>query len=170
MVDAFSFLPPGGTTGSEIRGRDWSETSLGPPEDWPPALRNALSLMLSCPTAMFLAWGPDLLCFYNDAYRPILGYRLDTALGHPFREVWASIWNDIGWRSGRKRSGVDVVSRYARRPVEADNTIRVVGGHVRIGHWRCVSVETALDIEVAPDRYVPRGLRHRRLRRDEAYA
>ncbi len=52
--------------------------------------------MLSCPTAMFLAWGPDLLCFYNDAYRPILGYRLDTALGRPFREVWASIWDEIG--------------------------------------------------------------------------
>ncbi|WP_373324018.1 PAS domain-containing protein [Methylobacterium hispanicum] len=45
---------------------------------------------------MFLAWGPDLLCFYNDAYRPILGYRLDTALGRPFREVWGSIWDDIG--------------------------------------------------------------------------
>ncbi|MDA4787681.1 PAS domain-containing protein, partial [Enterobacter hormaechei] len=27
---------------------------------------------------------------------PILGYRLDTALGCPFREVWASIWDEIG--------------------------------------------------------------------------
>ena len=96
MADAFPFLPPGGATGAEIRARDWSETPLGPPEGWPPSLRSALSLMLSCPTAMFLAWGPDLLCFYNDAYRPILGYRLAMALGRPFREVWASIWDDIG--------------------------------------------------------------------------
>ncbi|MGN7123813.1 PAS domain-containing protein [Methylorubrum thiocyanatum] len=96
MDDAFSFLPPGGQTGAEIRARDWSGTSVGPPERWPQSLRSALSLMLSCPTAMFLAWGPDLLCFYNDAYRPILGYRLPTALGHPFREVWASIWDEIG--------------------------------------------------------------------------
>jgi PAS domain-containing protein len=44
---------------------------------------------------MFMAWGPDLLCFYNDAYRPILGYRVETALGRPFREVWGSIWSDI---------------------------------------------------------------------------
>ncbi|AWN38758.1 hybrid sensor histidine kinase/response regulator [Methylobacterium radiodurans] len=51
--------------------------------------------MLACPTAMFLAWGPDLLCFYNDAYRPILGYRLPTSLGRPFRTVWASIWDEI---------------------------------------------------------------------------
>ena len=96
MADAFPFLPPGGETGAEIRARDWSSTSLGPPEGWPPALRSALSLMLACPTAMFLAWGPELLCFYNDAYRPILGYRLPTALGRPFREVWASVWDDIG--------------------------------------------------------------------------
>ncbi|SDM69619.1 PAS domain S-box-containing protein [Methylobacterium phyllostachyos] len=96
MSDPFSFLPPGGATGAEIRARDWSDTSLGPPETWSPALRSTAALMLACPTAMFLAWGPDLLCFYNDAYRPFLGHRLDTALGRPFREVWASIWDDIG--------------------------------------------------------------------------
>ena len=95
VSDPFAFLPRGGRTGDEIRTRDWSRTPLGPPEAWPPALRSALSLMLDCPTAMFLAWGPDLLCFYNDAYRPILGYRLPTALGRPFRDVWASIWEEI---------------------------------------------------------------------------
>ena len=81
--------------GDEVRAHDWAATPLGPPEAWPPALRSALALMLPCPTAMFLAWGPDLLCFYNDAYRPILGYRQDIALGRPFREVWASIWDEI---------------------------------------------------------------------------
>lgn len=82
-------------TGAEIRARDWSETSLGLPATWSPSLKSTLAQILSCPTAMFLAWGPDLLCFYNDAYRPILGYRVDTALGQPFREVWASIWDEI---------------------------------------------------------------------------
>ena len=81
--------------GAEIRAHDWSDTSLGPPELWPPSLCVRLAQMLACPTAMFLAWGPELLCFYNDAYRPILGYRLPDALGRPFREVWASIWDEI---------------------------------------------------------------------------
>ncbi|MGY2052691.1 PAS domain-containing protein [Methylobacterium sp. JK268] len=81
--------------GAEIRAHDWSTTSLGPPDRWPPSLRVRLSQMLACPTAMFLAWGPDLLCFYNDAYRPLLGYRQSNALGRPFREVWASIWDEI---------------------------------------------------------------------------
>lgn len=44
---------------------------------------------------MFLAWGPQLLSFYNDAYVQILGYRAETALGRPFRDLWASIWEDI---------------------------------------------------------------------------
>ena len=119
MADAFPFLPPGGETGAEIRARDWSATSLGPPEGWPPALHSALSLMLACPTAMFLAWGPDLLCFYNDAYRPILGYRLPTALGAPFRTVWASIWDEIeplvrATLEGRSQTLTDVMLDLSR--------------------------------------------------------
>ncbi|MHA0363661.1 ATP-binding protein [Sphingomonas aquatilis] len=82
-------------TGSEIARHQWSGTSLGPLGTWPLSLRSTLAMMLACPTPMFLAWGPDLLCFYNDAYRPILGFRVDTALGRPFREVWGSIWSDI---------------------------------------------------------------------------
>ena len=82
-------------TGREIAAHDWSATPVGPMESWPPALRSTVALMLACPTPMFLAWGPDLLCFYNDAYRPILGYRIAAALGRPFRDVWASVWHDI---------------------------------------------------------------------------
>jgi PAS domain S-box-containing protein len=118
VADTFQFLPPGGRTGEEIRAHDWSAT-LGPADTWPPALRSALSLMLSCPTAMFLAWGPDLLCFFNDAYRPVLGYRLDTALGRPFREVWASIWDEIAplveaTLSGESQTLTDVVLDLSR--------------------------------------------------------
>ncbi|SEM91195.1 PAS fold-containing protein [Sphingomonas gellani] len=88
-------LVPGSTTALEIAQRDWAATSLGAADTWPTALRSTLALMLACPTPMFLAWGPELLCFYNDAYRPILGYRIAEALGRPFSEVWASIWSDI---------------------------------------------------------------------------
>ena len=79
----------------QIASRDWSATDLGPLESWPVSLRAILSAMLTCPTPMYLAWGPDLLSFYNDAYRPILGYREAHALGCPFRDLWASIWDDI---------------------------------------------------------------------------
>jgi PAS domain S-box-containing protein len=44
---------------------------------------------------MFLAWGPQLSFLYNDAYVPILGARHPDALGHPFREVWSEVWDEL---------------------------------------------------------------------------
>lgn len=80
----------------DIMARDWSDTPMGPASAWPADLRALLGTMLACPTPMYLAWGPDLISFYNDAYVPILGYRAADALGRPFRALWASIWDDIG--------------------------------------------------------------------------
>jgi len=81
--------------GALIRARDWSATSLGPPETWPDALKTALSILLNSKHQMFMAWGPDLISFYNDAYRPVLGARHPKALGCPFPEIWADIWPSI---------------------------------------------------------------------------
>jgi PAS domain S-box-containing protein len=44
---------------------------------------------------MFVAWGEDLQLIYNDAYAQILGAKHPSALGAPFRQVWAEIWPDI---------------------------------------------------------------------------
>jgi diguanylate cyclase (GGDEF)-like protein/PAS domain S-box-containing protein len=81
--------------GALIRASNWSATSLGPPETWPHALKTALSILLNSKHQMFLAWGPDLISFYNDAYRSVLGARHPKALGCPFPEIWADIWPSI---------------------------------------------------------------------------
>ncbi|MXQ10589.1 sensor domain-containing protein [Microvirga makkahensis] len=81
--------------GALIRACDWSATTLGAPESWPHPLKTALSILLNSKHQMFLAWGPDLLSFYNDAYRPVLGARHPKALGKPFPEIWADIWPTI---------------------------------------------------------------------------
>ena len=70
------FLANGGEMGALISVMDWSETSLGAPEGWPRTLKSMLATLLSYPHPMFVAWGPDLLVFFNDAYRPMLGERL----------------------------------------------------------------------------------------------
>ncbi|SFK65572.1 PAS domain S-box protein [Methylorubrum salsuginis] len=93
---SLAFLAQAGETGREILARDWSGHALGPIEAWPAALRSTLATMLDCPAAMFLAWGPDGIVFFNDAYRPIFGERLPRALGARFREIWSDIWDDIG--------------------------------------------------------------------------
>ncbi len=93
---AFAFLDGvSGRVVDEMIAFDWATTSLGRPETWPAALKAQIATMLACPAPMYLVWGPDLISFYNDAYRPMLGYRAATAMGTPFRILWDSIWTDI---------------------------------------------------------------------------
>ena len=94
--------------GALMRGRDWSDTSIGSPDQWPNALRTIISLMLNSRFPMFLAWGPELCFLYNDAYAPILGARHPKALGHPFQKVWPEIWHDVGPLADRALAGESV--------------------------------------------------------------
>jgi PAS domain S-box-containing protein len=91
------FLNGGGDMGALMRAHDWASTPLGAPSGWPRALKTAVRLILNTGHPMYIWWGPDLLCFYNDAYRHTLGpERHPGSLGQPGREVWAEIWHLIG--------------------------------------------------------------------------
>lgn len=83
--------------GALIRSFHWEATSLGPPAGWPQSLRTTISIVLNNRFPMFLFWGDDLLCFYNDAYRPILGDngKHPTALGRTAVGVWPEIWSVV---------------------------------------------------------------------------
>lgn len=78
-----------------IRAHDWAGTPLGAVETWSPGLRNTVELILATGHAMQVAWGPERIMFYNDAYAPMLGERHPAALGIRFREAWPEIWKDI---------------------------------------------------------------------------
>ena len=78
-----------------MRGRDWSQTPLGPPETWPQGLRVPLGMMLTSRFEMWLGWGEDLAFFYNDAYAPTLGVKHPDALGRPMREVWREVFHAV---------------------------------------------------------------------------
>ena len=83
--------------GALMRAHDWRSTSLGPPESWPQPLRTVIRLMLNTGHPMYIWWGSELLCFYNDAYRLSIGpERHPGSLGQPARAVWAEIWDVIG--------------------------------------------------------------------------
>ncbi|MCK9815489.1 PAS domain-containing protein [Pseudomonas sp. MAFF 302046] len=81
--------------GAAIRGHDWSSSPLGAIEHWPDVLRNTLSLVLESPESLYLLWGPDRVFLFNDAYRPILGPRLDSALGQTIDTLWADAWPQV---------------------------------------------------------------------------
>ena len=86
----------GGEMGELMRAHGWPASPLGPPAAWPQAMRGAISLALGSKFPMFLAWGPDLGLVYNDAAAVMLGAKHPDALGRPLREVWTTIWDDIG--------------------------------------------------------------------------
>lgn len=80
-----------------MRAYDWARTPLGPPDSWPQSLRVTVRLVLNTRHPMFIWWGPDLIQFYNDAYRETMGpERHPSALGARGRECWAEIWDIIG--------------------------------------------------------------------------
>ena len=91
-------LAGGGEMGSLMRAFDWSRTPLGPVEAWPQSLKTAVRIMLTSRYAMWMAWGPELTFFCNDAYRPTLGVKHAWALGSRADRVWEEIWPDIGPR------------------------------------------------------------------------
>src|ERR1700755_560536 len=97
-VEAVSdFLSGGGEMGALTRGFDWSKTPLGSPHAWPQSLRVTVRLVLTSRHLMFIWCGPDLIQFYNDAYRETMGpERHPSALGARGRECWAEIWDVIG--------------------------------------------------------------------------
>lgn len=90
-----SFLDGGGEMGFLMRGCDWSKTSLGNPEFWPENLKITLGILLRTGIPMFLFWGNDYICFYNDASRPGLGNEKHPALGKPGSEIWPETWHEI---------------------------------------------------------------------------
>lgn len=84
--------------GRRMRTHDWSRTPLGPPRAWPQSLKTIVRVMLDSRYAMWMAWGPELTFFCNDAYLPTLGLKRDWALGARSDRVWSEIWSDIGPR------------------------------------------------------------------------
>lgn len=90
-------LAGGGEMGALMRRIDWSQTPLGPPYTWPQSLRTALSILLSQRHPIFLWWGRELVQFYNDAFRPILGRtKHPRAMGQRGRECFAEVWDQVG--------------------------------------------------------------------------
>jgi PAS domain S-box-containing protein len=90
---AHSVFSGGGEMGCLMRATDWSQTHLGSPESWSPALRMMAKFLLANRFPQLLWWGPEFCSLYNDAYIPILGTKHPWALGQPVSEVWKEIWH-----------------------------------------------------------------------------
>ncbi len=103
---SLAFLSGGGEMGALMRAHDWSTSSLGSPDLWPQALRTVVRIILNTGHPMYIWWGQDLACLYNDAYRLSIGpERHPGSLGRPAREVWGEIWDIIAPQIDQVMSG-----------------------------------------------------------------
>lgn len=105
LQQKMNWLTGGGEAGELIRSKDWSKTPLGPIDEWPQSLRTAVSLCLSSTFPILIAWGPEDIQIYNDAYRPICGPKHPEAIGQNFKICWATALPVVGDAFDRAHEG-----------------------------------------------------------------
>ena len=91
LRNSLAFLAGTGDVARAMREADWSASPLGYPREWPQSLRSVVNLVIGSALPMFVAWGPQLIALYNDAYAVICGERHPKALGQPFLESWSEL-------------------------------------------------------------------------------
>lgn len=88
-----------------IRSLDPAGPLPGPLVSWPAAVKHAFRLVMASSQPAYVAWGPDLRFFYNDAYIPLLGEKHPQAWAAPFWKVFAEIKPALGEKIDAVRSG-----------------------------------------------------------------
>ena len=89
-------FPHSGEMSERTHSFDWGNSPLGHPEKWPSALHTALGIILGSQNPMFIFWGREHRCFYNDASARSLSPEQDEVLlgakgADGLRETWDSI-------------------------------------------------------------------------------
>ena len=66
-------LVTAGKMAAVINAKNWEATPVGIMDTWPVGLHSTLRIMLKSKFPMFLFWGNELTCFYNDACHDSMG-------------------------------------------------------------------------------------------------
>ncbi|UPT71860.1 MAG: PAS domain-containing protein [Flavobacterium sp. JAD_PAG50586_2] len=92
-----STLSKRGGMGEIISTSDWSASPVGIIDIWPLGLRSTLGIMLNSKFPMFLFWGEELTCFYNDACHLSLGIdeKHSEILGKSGAGLLPEVWQTI---------------------------------------------------------------------------
>jgi PAS domain S-box-containing protein len=171
--DELAFLSGGGEMGALMRSHDWSRSPVGHPRHWPQSLRTVVRLMLNTGHPMYVFWGPDAGCLYNDAYGESIGpERHPGSLGRPAREVWNEIWHIIGPQIEQVMSGrgatwnvdhlvpitrhgrlEDVYWTYSYSPIDDESSPGGIGGVLVVCSETTQQVVAAKELAFERDRF-----------------
>ncbi|MFC7704743.1 HWE histidine kinase domain-containing protein [Plastorhodobacter daqingensis] len=93
------FTETGGPVAQAIRNRNWSRSALGPAENWPEPLRQAVQMMIDAPLPQFLTWqegaaGKEAAVLFNDAFSTSFGHEAQM-LGQTPERLWGADWGTV---------------------------------------------------------------------------
>ncbi|MBA4849208.1 PAS domain S-box protein [Emticicia sp. BO119] len=126
-LNDFPFFKGGGEMGALMRTKDWANTILSTPDQWPVQLKQLIATILDCPSPMLICWSSSYLQFYNDAFRPILGTnKHPEALGIGARKTYPEIWGTIEPLFKEVMQGNPVFFRDFRLEMERDGNTEEV--------------------------------------------
>lgn len=92
----FKFLNNEGDIAQLLEKFDWCNHPMGCVKDWSPIFRSTLSIIINSAFPMFLFWGKEYYCFYNDAFTEILSINSkEQAIGKAGKVVWTEIWDAL---------------------------------------------------------------------------
>lgn len=100
----------------------WAQQGLA--EHAPAELRTMLSMMFDCPEPLWLAWGEQRLFYFNDAFLPWLGNKVNGAMASPLHEVWHDVWADVNEAVSDAMSGTHRSFKNLRVFMDRDGTSR----------------------------------------------
>ena len=114
IQSSFSSLVEGGVPPILATDCPWPVFPSVKPDNWPEGMQAIADLIVASHFPMFIAWGPELRLFYNDAYAELLGEKHPEAMGQPFPLVRPELWPQVQ---------PYVVSALAGQPVHVENVL-----------------------------------------------
>lgn len=114
------FLNVDSNAGTIIRSLEWANHPLGTIENWPAGLRITLNIVLNSNSPKLLLWGPENVCFYNDAFISILEKtgKHPRAMGQVASQIWVDEWDFVLYQFNKvKRFGKSLWTNDRSMPI-----------------------------------------------------
>lgn len=71
-----------------VASLDWASSPIGPPDTWPPLLKQSFNQMLADARPIAIFWGDQYILLYNEAFSKLCGSLHTKLMGKPIETAW----------------------------------------------------------------------------------
>ncbi len=91
-----NFFNGTGETAKILKEKNWETTTISLPRIWKKTLHTNINILLNSTIPMFLFWGDEYFCFYNDAFTEQNNIENSSLkLGLNGEDFWGAKWSDV---------------------------------------------------------------------------